>query len=98
MADRFRNPLVWILLRILFFERRVLGGRLNAAIFFFCLFAILEFFAPPPLDFWFQGDYQFKNGRGEGFFFEHLYGFLCLLSLSEVFKEFPRWRARRKKK
>ena len=97
MADRNRNPLVWILLRILFFERRVLGGKFNAGIFFVCLFAMLEIYAPPPLDFWFQGDYQFKNGRGAGFF-EHLYGFLCLLSLIEVFKEFPRWRARRKKK
>ena len=97
MADRNRNPLVWILLRILFFERRVLGGKFNAGIFFVCLFAMLEIYAPPPLDFWFQGDYQFKNGRGRGFF-EHLYGFLCLFSLIEVFKEFPRWRARRKKK
>ena len=95
MVHKNRNPLVWILLGILFFERRVLGGRLNAGIFFFCLFAILEFFAPPPLDFWFQGDYQFKNDRGEGFFFEHLYGFACVLSLYEVLNEFPRWRARR---
>ena len=98
MADRNRNPLVWILLRILFFERRVLGGRLNAAIFFFFLFAMLEIYAPPPLDFWFQGDYRFENDRGEGFFFEHLYGYACVLSLYLLFKEFPGWRARRKKK
>ena len=43
MVHKNRNPLAWILLGILFFERRVLGGRLNAAIFFFCLFAFLPF-------------------------------------------------------
>ena len=43
MVHKNRNPLVWILLGILFFERRVLGGRLNAAIFFFCPFALLPF-------------------------------------------------------
>ena len=56
MVHKNRNPLAWILLGILFFERRVLGGKFNAGIFFFCLFAILEIYAPPPLDFWFQGN------------------------------------------
>ena len=58
-----------LLLTIVVFERRVLGGKFNAGIFFFCLFAILEIYAPPPLDFWFQGNYQFENDRqGLGFF------------------------------
>ena len=99
MADRNRNPLVWILLRILFFERRVLGGKFNAGIFFLCLFAMLETYAPPPLDFWFQGNYQFENDRqGLGFLLEHLYGFACALSVVELYKEYPKWRARRKQK
>ena len=96
MVHKNRNPVAWILLGILFFERRVLGGKFNAGIFFFCVFAILEIYAPPPLDFWFQGDYRFENDRGEGFFFEHLYGYACVLSLYLLFKEFPKWRERRK--
>lgn len=96
MVHKNRNPLAWILLGILFFERRVLGGKFNAGIFFFCVFAILEIYAPPPLDFWFQDDYRFENDRGEGFFFEHLYGYACVLSLYLLFKKFPKWRERRK--
>lgn len=99
MVHKYRNPLAWILLGILFFERRVLGGKFNAGIFFFCLFAILEIYAPPPLDFWFQGNYQFENDRqGLGFLLEHLYGIACALSVVELYREYPKWRARRKQK
>ena len=52
---------------------------------------------PPPLDFWFQGNYQFENDRqGLGFLLEHLYGFACALSVVELYREYPKWRARRK--
>ena len=96
MANKKHNPLVALLLTIVVFERRVLGGKFNAGIFYVCLFAMLEIYAPPPLDFWFQGDYRFENDRGEGFFFEHLYGYACVLSLYLLLLEFPKWRERRK--
>lgn len=99
MANKKHNPLVALLLTIVVFERRVLGGKFNAGIFFVCLFAILEIYAPPPLDFWFQGNYQFENDRqGLGFLLEHLYGIACALSVVELYREYPKWRARRKQK
>lgn len=99
MANKKHNRLVALLLALVVFERRMLGGKFNAGIFYVCLFAMLEIYAPPPLDFWFQGNYQFENDRqGLGFFPEHRYGMACALSVVELYKEYPKWRARRKQK
>jgi len=43
MVHKNRNPLAWILLGILFFERRLLGRRLNEAIFSFAYLPFSRF-------------------------------------------------------
>ena len=75
MADRNRNPLVWILLRILFFERRVLGGRLNAAIFSFAYLPFSNFLLRHHWIFGFRAITNLKMVEGRGFSLSICMGF-----------------------
>ena len=67
MVHKNRNPLAWILLGILFFERRVLGGRLNAGIFSFAYLPFSSFLLLHHWIFGFRAITNLKMIEGRGF-------------------------------